>query len=102
MFEVNPDIHNIVVEKDGVPLGLIKRDKLYQLLARQYGMALYWSRPVENMMDASPLIVEGGLSVEAVSQQAMAREFSQLYDVVIITQREIYLAEPRFVLYWSA
>lgn len=91
IFEENQNIHNLIVEKDSVPLGLIKRERLYQLLARQYGTALYWNRPISILMDSSPLIVEGSLSVESVSQQAMAREFSQLYDVVIITREGKYI-----------
>src|SRR5690606_27503313 len=69
------------------PIGILMKEKLHQLLAGQFGLPLYWSRPVSRIMDDEPLIVDSELPIEHVSQMAMSREFDKLYDVVTITKK---------------
>lgn len=88
LFDAEPELFGVVIVREQVPVGLLMREKLYQLLAGQYGLSLYWNRPVERIMDAEPLIVDEHLPVEQVSQLAMTRNFSRLYDIVIITSGE--------------
>lgn len=76
----------VVVDND-IPVGLIMREKLYQLLSEQYGIALYWNRTVDKIMDAYPMIVDENLPVEQVAQMAMSRDINKLYDFVIITRQ---------------
>jgi diguanylate cyclase (GGDEF)-like protein len=85
LFDAEPDVYGVVIVKDRVPVGLLMREKLYQLLAGQYGLSLYWNRSVAKIMDAEPLIVDERMPVEQVSQLAMTRNFSRMYDIVIIT-----------------
>ncbi|HEY0829047.1 MAG TPA: GGDEF domain-containing protein [Bacilli bacterium] len=75
-----------VVQND-IPVGLIMREKLYRLLSEQYGIALYWNRTVDKIMDPHPMIVDENLAVEQVAQMAMSRETNKLYDFVIITRQ---------------
>ncbi|MDQ6418384.1 GGDEF domain-containing protein [Paenibacillus sp. LHD-117] len=86
LFDTDPKAYGVVIVKDSEPVGLLMKEKLYQLLAGQYGLPLYWNRPVDRIMDNQPLIVDENMPVEQVSQLAMARNFSRLYDIVIITR----------------
>ncbi len=76
----------VVVQND-IPVGLIMREKLYRLLSEQYGIALYWNRTVDKIMDPFPMIIDENLPVEQVAQMAMSREINKLYDFVIITRQ---------------
>jgi GGDEF domain-containing protein len=91
MFEANQHVQGAVIVDQGRPVGLVMKENMNQLLAGQFGLPLYWSRSIEKIMDDDALIVDAGLSVEQVSQLAMARDISRLYDVVTITQDGVLL-----------
>ncbi|MEK3883125.1 GGDEF domain-containing protein [Paenibacillus sp. PL2-23] len=91
VFERDALVPGVVVLKNGKPVGLLMKEKLHQLLAGQYGLPLYWNRPVEKIMDAQALIVDESMPVEQVSQLAMSRTDYRLYDVVILTRNESLL-----------
>ncbi|GIQ69831.1 bifunctional diguanylate cyclase/phosphodiesterase [Xylanibacillus composti] len=76
----------VVVDSSNKPVGLMMREKLFQELSGQYGIALFWSKPVEQLMDNRPLILDEHTSLERASKLAMAREMRRLYDLVIITR----------------
>lgn len=86
LFDTNAKAQGAVIVDQGRPIGILMKEKLHQMLAGQFGLPLYWNRPVERIMNKQPLIVDEQLPVELVSQLAMARDFSQLYDVVLITK----------------
>lgn len=86
LFDTNAKAQGAVIVDQGRPIGILMKEKLHQMLAGQFGLPLYWNRPVERIMNKHPLIVDELFPVEQVSQLAMAREFSQLYDVVLITK----------------
>lgn len=87
-FNRYEDVPGTVVTQGQQPVGLVMRERLFQQLAGQYGVSLYWNRPVEQLMDPNPLLVEETVPIETVSQMAMSREKSQLYDLIIITSKE--------------
>ena len=91
MFEANQHVQGAVIVNQGRPVGLVMKENMNQLLAGQFGLPLYWSRSIEKIMDDDALIVDAGLSVEQVSQLAMGRDISRLYDVVTITQDSMLL-----------
>ncbi|MFC4099715.1 GGDEF domain-containing protein [Paenibacillus xanthanilyticus] len=86
LFEMNERLQGAVIVAGQRPVGLIMKEKLHQLLAGPFGIALYWNRPIEKIMDDHPLIVDAESSVESVSQLATARDHAKLYDVVVITR----------------
>ncbi|CAM4067880.1 GGDEF domain-containing protein [Paenibacillus alkaliterrae] len=86
LFDTNAKAQGAVIVDQGRPIGILMKEKLHQMLAGQFGLPLYWNRPVEKIMNNQPLIVDEQLPVEQVSQLAMSRDFSQLYDVVLITK----------------
>lgn len=90
-FEQYPTDLGAVITRDQEPIGLVMQDKLNHKLASQYGVSLYWGRPVATVMDSSPLIVEHSTSLELASQLATSRPSSQLYDDIIVTHNHKYV-----------
>ncbi|MFD2371827.1 EAL domain-containing protein [Brevibacillus sp. GCM10020057] len=88
IFEQNQRIESVVVLEEGKPIGLVMRFQLYQILGGQYGIALYYERPISQIMYASPLIASKDDKLDKVARRAMTRDFFHLYDVVIITGEE--------------
>ncbi|MDT8902157.1 GGDEF domain-containing protein [Anaeroselena agilis] len=84
------NLQGIVVVEEGKPVGLVMKNELYYRLGSQYGVPLYYKRPIRRLMDAHPLVVDYGLSLETVSRQAMAREEAKLYDLIIVTREGRY------------
>lgn len=90
-FKANEHVICSVIISNGIPNGLIMRDKLFQQLAGQYGLSLFWNRPIRQLMDRQPLVVDEQTSIDQVSQMATSRHFNQLYDYVVITSAGQFL-----------
>lgn len=88
-FELHRETQAIVITDNGKPIGLIMKEKLHQMLSGQFGLPLYWNRPVGKIMDAHPMIVDEAVPIDQVSQMAMAREPDKLYDAVVVTRSGI-------------
>jgi len=84
-------VRGVVVLQGTKPVGLVMKNRLYFHLGSYYGVSLYHKRPVELVMDTSPLIVNAELPLEAVSKIAMSREESNLYDLIIVVQEGQYV-----------
>ena len=84
-------VRGVVVLQDKKPVGLLMKNRLYFHLGSYYGVSLYHKRPVELVMDSSPLIVNADLPLEAVSKIAMSREESNLYDLIIVVKDGQYV-----------
>lgn len=84
-------VRGVVVLQGKKPVGLVMKNRLYFHLGSYYGVSLYHKRPVELVMDASPLIVSADLPLEAVSKIAMSREESNLYDLIIVVKEDQYV-----------
>ncbi len=86
-FKNNSRFSSIVVTEDDIPRGLVMEYHLNRQLSSQYGIALYHRRPIETVMDASPLMVELDTPVEQAARQAMKRDHIKTYDDIIITRK---------------
>ncbi len=86
-FKQNIHAQGAAIVSEGVPIGLIMRERLFQQLAGQYGFSLFWNRSIDQLMDPRPLIVDELTPVEQVSQLATSRDIQNLYDLVLITRR---------------
>ncbi len=85
-FEKHREADGFVIVDGKKPVGMLMKDKLHQMLSRQFGLPLYGNRPVSKIMDAQPLIVDESTPVDLLSQTAMARESDKLYDAIIVTR----------------
>ncbi|MEI7024808.1 GGDEF domain-containing protein [Paenibacillus sp. y28] len=101
-FRRNENETGCVIVRDEMPVGMVMKEKLFQQLSAQYGLPLFWSRPIAQIMDKQPLIVDESKPVELVSQLAMGREHAKLYDFVIVTKQGKLsgIATVRSILEW--
>jgi diguanylate cyclase (GGDEF)-like protein len=80
-----------VVGEGGIPVGLVSRHQLMNMLASRYGRDLYGREPVVKFMEEQPLIIEKNQPLEEVSQIITGSgEFSGLHDF-IITEKGCYV-----------
>lgn len=86
-FKKNKRFSNIVVVDDNIPRGLVMEYHLNRQLSSQYGIALFYKRSIEAIMDTKPLVVDIDTPVEQVARQAMRREHLKAYDDIIVTRR---------------
>ncbi len=58
---------------------------LDRALSQQFGVAVYYDRPISLVMDPSPLVVPEETPLEEVAGLAMARDKRKLYDHIVVT-----------------
>lgn len=75
----------IVIVEGEKPVGLVMKHALNQHMSGQYGVSLYYNRPVRSIMDASPLIAEHSASLDEVAALTHKRPEEKLYDLIIVT-----------------
>ncbi|WP_432401803.1 GGDEF domain-containing protein [Wukongibacter sp. M2B1] len=78
------------ITNNDLPVGLIMSHNLDSSLAHQYGIALYYNRPISLIMDYSALIVDYQTPINIVSEQAMSRPDKKTYDNIIVTKNSKY------------
>lgn len=91
ILETSGPISGVAVVEEGRPVGLLMSHHLDRQLGTHYGMALYYRRSINHVMDSSPLIVEGNTPVEVVAKAAMKRETFKVFDHIIVTQKGRFL-----------
>ncbi len=79
-------VQGIPIVNNGAPVGLIMRSEFYAHLATQFGVAVFMNRPIQLLMNNSPLIVDYHTSIAQVSKTAISRREENLYDYIIITK----------------
>lgn len=82
---------SLVVDREQKTVGLIMQHNLHRILSAQYGVPLYYHRPVTMIMDQAPLTLEGHTVLEQAAELAMSRDRDKLYDdlVVVDTGRNL-------------
>jgi signal transduction histidine kinase/DNA-binding response OmpR family regulator/CBS domain-containing protein len=86
MLRDEQPISALVVTFENKPQGLISSLHVEKLLSRQYGVALFYGKPVLQIMDAKPLIIDASVSLEVCASLAMKRENNRIFDHVIVTR----------------
>ncbi|WP_324716481.1 GGDEF domain-containing protein [Carboxydochorda subterranea] len=84
-FEQDPGLSAVAVVEHGHPVGLVMRDRLFYLLGRRYGRAIFSARPVRLAADPVPLVVDGSTPLSEVAYRATQRQESSAYDSIIVT-----------------
>jgi len=90
-FENNPNLYSLPVVKDGVPIGLISRYKMNDMLARQYARELYGKKACMSFMDSEPLVVDKNMSLHSLSELITHMEPHHLSNGFIVTDAGNYL-----------
>jgi len=83
-FYNEPDLDALPIVKDGYPYGLATRSKILTTLAIRFGYALYGKKPISVIADMSPMIVHISESLNEVLNKAMARDFNDIYDEILV------------------
>ncbi|OEF95595.1 EAL domain-containing protein [Desulfuribacillus alkaliarsenatis] len=92
LFESQSDVQGVVVlDQASKPIGFLLRQTLYKILIARYGVALYYKKPIKDVMNISPLVVQAGTPINVVAKQAMKRDAQHLYDFIIVVDRDHFL-----------
>ncbi|QMV40726.1 methyl-accepting chemotaxis protein [Cohnella cholangitidis] len=67
------------------PVGLIMRDRFFQLIGSLYGMSLFGHKPISGHMEPSPLIAELSIDPQELIDRALSRSEETFYDAVLLT-----------------
>lgn len=80
-----------IVDADMVPIGLVRRSKLFATFSSQYGRSLHGAKPVNNYMDTAIVAVERNASLELASNLITDNMHSQIEADFIITELGKYV-----------
>ncbi|MFC5405431.1 methyl-accepting chemotaxis protein [Cohnella soli] len=67
------------------PIGLIMKARFFRLLGSLYGMSLFGHRPVSEMMETKPLVVDIEVAPQELIDKALSRGEETFYDAVLVT-----------------
>ncbi|SHJ17493.1 Signal transduction histidine kinase [Malonomonas rubra DSM 5091] len=87
-FYNEPELDALPIVKDGYPYGLATRSKILTTLAIRFGFALYGKKPISVIADMTPMIVHIDESLNGVLDKAMARDFNDIYDEILVVDDE--------------
>lgn len=96
----NSQLHSIPVLDRGVPIGMVRREKIMELYSGSYGRALYANKFIKHAMDARPLVVDWQTELELVSNMITDDdEMSDQQHFIVTRQGRYYgLASVRGLL----
>jgi diguanylate cyclase (GGDEF)-like protein len=82
---------SVVVLKEQLTVGLVMRHNLHRILSSQYGVSLYYHRPVTTVMEHVPLALESHTVLEVAAELALSRDRDKLYNdlVVVATDKTL-------------
>lgn len=89
-FKAEPDLLVIPVVKDGRPVGLIERNAFLLKIAGPLGHALYSNRPVTEVMDPEPSVVDAGVRIDSFCDAIMGSGPGALTRGFIVTYEGRY------------
>ncbi|WP_025685061.1 methyl-accepting chemotaxis protein [Paenibacillus maysiensis] len=76
----------IVIDKNGLPLGIIMRDAYNRHFTGRFAAALFYDKPAAIFADPDTLIVDLESPASDIVEQAMLREDQQFYDCLLIRE----------------
>jgi two-component system, sensor histidine kinase len=89
-FQAEPDTLIIPVVDADRPIGLVERNAFLLKVAGPFGHALYARRPVTQVMDEDPAIVDAGVSIETVCDVLLQAGADRLMRGFIVTRAGRY------------
>ncbi|MEA4849531.1 MAG: GGDEF domain-containing protein, partial [Clostridiaceae bacterium] len=91
IFKENPDCFGLCVIENGLPVGIVTKEKLALRLSGHYGFALNQNKTISQIMDKDFLSVDYKTSVSIVSSMALSRSLDKLYDFIVVTEDDKYI-----------
>ncbi|MEX0298473.1 MAG: sensor histidine kinase [Kordiimonas sp.] len=89
-FTSDADLAAIPVVLKGRPIGLLKRIDFLTKLADRFGRPLYEGKPVTELMDAHPLIIDENSSVDSLNALLVDHNGGALQHGFIVTENGFY------------
>lgn len=89
-FQKDPDLVAVPVLRRGEPIGLLKRTEFLVRLADRFGRPLYENRPVSELMDQSPLVVDHAVSIDSLYAMLIDDQRHALQEGFIVTEEGVY------------
>lgn len=89
-FKKNRDVICIPVTKDGVPRGVVHKNRLFYKLGRPFGYDLLSGKPVKKVLEPA-LVFESGTPLEKVAERVLNRTGDDIYDAVIVARNGVYI-----------
>jgi GGDEF domain-containing protein len=87
LFAENGKLRALPVVEEGLPLGIVHRHELLNLLASRFGRDLHGRTPICQFMDTNPLIVDKEMPVEKLSHLITdVTEFKAVQEFLITDQ----------------
>src|SRR5262249_54615328 len=90
-FAREPELMALAVVQDARPIGLIHRQDIMMLWATQFGRSLFERRPIARIMDATPLVVDEELGLDALQSLIADEKPSALMRGFIVTRGGRYV-----------
>lgn len=85
-FKEDEPIKAVVIVSGKTPVGLVMNFHLDRTLSQRFGIALYYQKPIDKIMDVSPLIMDAGVAVQEAADMAMRREKTKIFDHIVVTE----------------
>ena len=83
-FFAERDLEALALVEDRRPCGLATRSKIFAILFRRFGFEIYGRYPISEIADGQPLIVDEEQRLDLVLDQAMQRNFEDIYDEILV------------------
>lgn len=90
LFHASPEHHALAVVRDGRPLGMVRRNALFALLAKPLHPEIYNKKPVTAVMESPTLLIDSQLRLEQVSRLVTQKGRVRLMEEFIITREGRY------------
>jgi signal transduction histidine kinase len=91
MDESHGKLLSLPVLDDGRPVGVISRARMQQVLFRQYGRELFGKKPVTEIMNATPVVIESDTALNEASKTVTERLKFPVTEDFIITEGGRYV-----------
>lgn len=88
LFRKNRMVDHLVLANEGKPPSLVTRQHFYFITGGPVGYSLYQKKPASLAAKPSPLEVREDVSITTLADLAMKRKPEDLYDPVVITDKE--------------
>lgn len=88
---LNPDLHALPVVSQGRPIGIVSRYDVVEKFSKRYFRELYGKKAVVELMNAAPLVVDCGLSLDELGLKVARQDHQALADGFILTDQGVYM-----------
>jgi len=90
LFHQAAEQQTLAVVKDGRPIGVVRRNDLFALLAKPLHPEIYNKKPVSSVMESPTLLIDGQLRLEQVSRLVTQKGKMRLTEEFVITRDGLY------------